>query len=81
MKVLSNNQCKKDYSYPSYLITRNMLCDYVEGGGKDSCQEILEEENNQDGSATADLIQAGREITHHQHHNIRESFILHVHCC
>ena len=41
MKVLSNNQCKKDYSYPSYLITSNMLCDYVEGGGKDSCQVLM----------------------------------------
>ena len=38
VKVLSNSQCKNDYSYSSSSITQNMLCAAVAGGGKDSCQ-------------------------------------------
>merc|ERR1719192_2296339 len=38
LKVLTNNQCKNDYSYASSMITSKMLCANVDGGGKDSCQ-------------------------------------------
>jgi len=36
--VLSNSQCKNDFSYPSSWITDQMLCAMVDGGGKDACQ-------------------------------------------
>ena len=38
VKALSNKQGKEDN-----WITNNMLCDFVEGGGKDSCQMIIAE--------------------------------------
>ena len=41
VNVLSNNQCKNDYSYSSSMITSEMLCANVEGGGKDSCQVLI----------------------------------------
>ena len=41
VKVLTNSQCKNDYSYPSSMITSKMMCANVEGGGKDACQVII----------------------------------------
>ena len=41
LKVLTNNQCKNDYSYASSMITSKMLCANVDGGGKDSCQVMI----------------------------------------
>ena len=38
VKVLSNHQCRSDYTYSSSDITNQMLCAAVAGGGKDSCQ-------------------------------------------
>ena len=38
VNVLSNSECQKNYSYTSSMITDQMLCAVVEGGGKDSCQ-------------------------------------------
>ena len=38
LDVLSNSECKNDYSYPSSWITDQMLCAIVDGGGKDACQ-------------------------------------------
>ena len=41
VKVLTNSQCKNDYSYASSMITSKMLCANVDGGGKDSCQVTI----------------------------------------
>ena len=38
MQVLTNEECKNDYSYASSMITGKMLCANVDGGGKDACQ-------------------------------------------
>jgi len=38
VNVISNSQCKNDYSYSSSWITARMLCANVNGGGKDACQ-------------------------------------------
>lgn len=38
VKVLTNTECKNDFSYPSSWITGQMLCANVNGGGKDACQ-------------------------------------------
>ena len=36
--VISNDQCRNDFSYSSSSITDQMMCAYVPGGGKDACQ-------------------------------------------
>ena len=36
--VLTNQDCKNNYGYPSSSITNKMLCANVDGGGGDSCQ-------------------------------------------
>ena len=41
VKVLTNSQCKNDYGYSSSMITSEMLCANVEGGGQDSCQVFI----------------------------------------
>eukprot|EP00091_Calanus_sinicus_P012600 TRINITY_DN28266_c0_g1_i1.p1 TRINITY_DN28266_c0_g1~~TRINITY_DN28266_c0_g1_i1.p1 ORF type:complete len:184 (-),score=31.66 TRINITY_DN28266_c0_g1_i1:55-606(-) len=38
VNVLSNTECKNDYSYSPDNITAQMLCANVDGGGKDACQ-------------------------------------------
>ena len=43
VSVLTNSQCKNDYSYGSSMITGKMLCANVDGGGKDACQVIIKE--------------------------------------
>ena len=41
VKVLTNSQCKNDYSYASSMITSKMMCANVDGGGKDACQVTI----------------------------------------
>ena len=38
VEVISNAECKNDYSYNPTQITEQMLCANVAGGGKDACQ-------------------------------------------
>ena len=40
-KVLTNDQCRNDYTYSSYEIKDEMMCAHVDGGGKDSCQVLI----------------------------------------
>ena len=38
VNVLSNDECKNDYSYEPDELTEQMLCANIVGGGHDSCQ-------------------------------------------
>jgi len=38
LDVITNNQCKNNFAYSSSMITSQMLCANVDGGGKDACQ-------------------------------------------
>jgi secreted trypsin-like serine protease len=38
VRVITNSECKNNYTYPSSWITEQMMCAIVDGGGKDSCQ-------------------------------------------
>ena len=41
VKTMTNDKCTNDYGYSSSMITSEMLCANVEGGGKDSCQVLI----------------------------------------